>query len=360
MFPPQRQGPLEGRMQSVHPEGDAAIRQTDSDAILARYSAVQKGYLSDPFVRPLLPRGGHLQPSRPPLINIGTYVRSEGIDKLVYQWLDLSSAEGKQCQIVSLGAGSDTRFWRLASGPRAQQVARYVELDFAENTTRKAMAIRKSKELSSLLGKSEDVKIVDGGTGLHSPVYHLLPADLRLPPSNVLKVLTQPSASGAGVILSPNLPTLLIFECVLVYMTPDASDALIQWFTDYFAPSDAVLGAAVYEMFGLNDAFGQVMLNNLKARNVTLPGAEPYANVASLPTRFAKHGFTSSQARTLRDIRRSFISSDELERVSDLEMLDEIEELELVLQHYAITWGYKLYGSANADHWSTWGLKEEE
>lgn len=114
MFPPQRQGLLDGRMQSVHPEGDAAIRQTDSDAILARYSAVQKGYLTDPFVRPLLPRGGHLQPSRPPLINIGTYVRSEGIDKLVYQWLDLSSAEGKQCQIVSLGAGSDTRFWRLA------------------------------------------------------------------------------------------------------------------------------------------------------------------------------------------------------------------------------------------------------
>ncbi len=41
-------------------------------------------------------------------------------------------------------------------------------------------------------------------------------------------------------------------------------------------------------------------------------------------------------------------------------MLDEIEELELVLQHYAITWGYKLYGSANADHWSAWGLKAEE
>ena len=114
MFPPQRLGSFEGRVQSGQPEGDAAIRQTDSDAILARYSAVQKGYLSDPFVRPLLPRGGHLQPARPPLINIGTYVRSEAIDKLVNQWLDLASAEGRQSQIVSLGAGSDTRFWRIA------------------------------------------------------------------------------------------------------------------------------------------------------------------------------------------------------------------------------------------------------
>ncbi|KAI0090717.1 leucine carboxyl methyltransferase [Irpex rosettiformis] len=360
MFPPHRQGPLDGQFQSALPEGDTAIRQTDSDAILARYSAVQKGYLSDPFVRPLLPRGGHLQHPRPPLINIGTYVRSEAIDKLVDQWLDLASAEGKQSQIVSLGAGSDTRFWRIASSPRARQLAKYVEIDFAENTSRKAMAIRKSKDLGSLLGKAEDVKIVNGGTGLHSPVYHLLPADLRLPPSEAMKVLTESSASGADVVLSPDLPTLLVFECVLVYMTPDASYALVQWFTDYFVSSDAVLGAVVYEMFGLDDAFGKVMLNNLKARNVTLPGAEPYPNVESLPTRFEKHGFTISQARTLRDIRRSFIGSDELERISDLELLDEIEELELVLEHYAITWGFKLYGKANATHWSTWGLKAEE
>jgi hypothetical protein len=114
MLPPQRQGTLQGSLQSTHPEGDAAIRQTDSDAILARYSAVRKGYLSDPFVKPLLPRGGHLQPARPPLINIGTYVRSEGIDKLVNEWIDLAGAVGKRCQIVSLGAGSDTRFWRIA------------------------------------------------------------------------------------------------------------------------------------------------------------------------------------------------------------------------------------------------------
>ncbi|KAI0691904.1 S-adenosyl-L-methionine-dependent methyltransferase [Cytidiella melzeri] len=357
MFPPQRQGPFQGHTQPVHPDGDAAIRQTDSDAILARYSAVQKGYLSDPFVRLLLPRGGHLQPSRPPLINVGTYVRSEGIDKLVTQWIDLASAEGKQCQIVSLGAGSDTRFWRIASSPRAQRLARYVEIDFSENTTRKSMAIRKSKELSSFLGKSEDVHIENGGTALHSLVYHLLPADLRLPPSETMMILSQTNASNAGVILSPELPTLLIFECVLVYMTPDASAALLQWFVDYF-PS-AVLGSVVYEMFGLNDAFGKVMMNNLKARNVTLPGAEPYPDVASLRTRFTKHGFSASQARTLRDIRRSFISSDELERISDLEMLDEVEELDLVLEHYAITWGLKLNREANATHWAAWDLKQE-
>ena len=95
------------------PEGDAAIRATDGDAALARLSAVQKGYLVDPYIKPFVSRP-HLQQPRPPLINIGTYVRSEALDELVNGWLALTKQEGTRCQIVSLGAGSDTRFWRLA------------------------------------------------------------------------------------------------------------------------------------------------------------------------------------------------------------------------------------------------------
>lgn len=93
-------------------DANGPIRQTDSDAAIARLSAVKLGYLQDPFIRFLVQRA-HLQPPRPPLINTGTYVRSEAIDKLVNEWLDLSAAEGKKCQIVSMGAGSDTRFWRI-------------------------------------------------------------------------------------------------------------------------------------------------------------------------------------------------------------------------------------------------------
>jgi [phosphatase 2A protein]-leucine-carboxy methyltransferase len=93
-------------------DSDGAVRQTDSDAALARLSAVRKGYLNDRFISSLVPRA-QLQPLRPPLINIGTYVRSEAIDRLVEQWLELSKGEGQLCQIVSLGAGNDTRFWRL-------------------------------------------------------------------------------------------------------------------------------------------------------------------------------------------------------------------------------------------------------
>ena len=93
-------------------DANGSIRQTDSDAAIARLSAVKLGYLQDPFIRFLVQRP-HLQPPRPPLINIGTYVRSEAIDKLVEEWLELSAVDGEKCQIVSMGAGSDTRYWRI-------------------------------------------------------------------------------------------------------------------------------------------------------------------------------------------------------------------------------------------------------
>ena len=83
-----------------------------------------------------------------------------------------------------------------------------------------------------------------------------------------MDALTRPQFPDSGVLLSVNLPTLLLFECVLVYMSPQASDALVRWFVDYFSTSTTptVLGSIVYEMFGLNDSFGKVMLNNLKVR----------------------------------------------------------------------------------------------
>ena len=64
--------------------------------------------------------------------------------------------------------------------------------------------------------------------------------------------------------LSRALPTLLLFECVLVYMEPAASDAILRWFVEYFSETRAPVGGIVYEMFGLGDAFGKVMVDNLK------------------------------------------------------------------------------------------------
>ncbi|KAK7028339.1 leucine carboxyl methyltransferase 1 [Favolaschia claudopus] len=337
-------------MLSSH-DPDSAIRLTDADAALARLSAVQKGYLQDSFIKSLVPRS-HLQPPRPPLINIGTFVRATAIDELVFQWLQTSANHGKRCQIVSLGAGSDTRFWRIATSAHKDALAAYIEMDFPEITTKKAMAIKKSKEMSAVLGNSV---AAHGGMGLSSGKYHLLPVDLRLPPQDSIdKLLTAES----GPILSPSLPTLLLFECVLVYMTPAASSAVLRWFCDYISADGGILGCIVYEMFRLQDNFGRVMVENLRARNVSLPGAAPYPDMASLPNRFLGIGFTAAHALTLKEIRKSYIGPSELQRIAQLELVDELEELDLVLEHYAITWGiYASQSTLVADWESQWGLR---
>ena len=108
--------------------------------------------------------------------------------------------------------------------------------------------------------------VAQGGTTLHTQKYHLLPADLRLPPSETLEpMLFSPIDPASDSILDPSLPTLLLFECVLAYIFPSASSQLLDWFIKFIKKSPTgVLGCVVYEMFGLNDSFGRVMVDNLR------------------------------------------------------------------------------------------------
>ena len=127
----------------------------------------------------------------------------------------------------------------------------------------------------------------NGGTALHAPKYHLLAADLRNDPVDTLQeTLTKAFQGSTSAILSTEYPTLLLFECVLAYMTVETSSWLLQWFIKYFSTgSDEVtrpigplgciiyemfgpLGCIIYEMFGLNDSFGKMMLTNLQVSSV--------------------------------------------------------------------------------------------
>jgi len=223
------------------------------------------------------------------------------------------------------------------------------------------MAIKKSKQLLSSLGAPDQVTLSQGGTALHSPKFHLLPADLRKPPSETLEPLLFTQDADKPPLLDPTLPTLLVCECVLVYISPEESSRLLRWFVEKSQNvQGGVVGCIVYEMFGLNDGFGRVMVNNLKERGISLPGATPYPTVESLSNRFLQTGFSAARALTLKDIRRSYIEPDELERISSLEFLDETEELDLVLSHYAISWGLYLGMSELQQDWGNWGLRQKK
>lgn len=95
-----------------------ALHHVESSKLTLPRSAVNLGYLPDPFL-PYLYRppmssshGGNAGaggPSRkPPLINVGTHHRTMAVDMLVQQFFHRGGG-----QVLGLGAGSDTRFWRL-------------------------------------------------------------------------------------------------------------------------------------------------------------------------------------------------------------------------------------------------------
>ncbi|TIA68524.1 hypothetical protein E3P92_03731 [Wallemia ichthyophaga] len=293
---------------------DDATRMTDMDAILSRLSAIQKGYIEDPYTELFVGRLSRSQQvPRPPVINRGTHIRTYAIDNVINQFLSSTS----RAQIISLGSGSDTRFWRYSGDDR---IFKYIEVDFDELTSRKIMHIRKSDVLSSKL--DEDVVIEAGGSRLLSNRYKLLPTDLR---TADLNALINPHVNH-------DIPTLVLCECVLVYMPQDASNRILRWLGQSF--NDVLV--LVYEMTGIDDKFGQTMLRNLKARGVELPGVSTYDK-----DKYIEAGLTKSDTRDLEYIRNTLVSTKEKERISKLEILDEIEELSLILQHYSISWGMK-------------------
>ncbi|KOS41182.1 hypothetical protein ACN38_g7947 [Penicillium nordicum] len=338
---------------------DRIVQGTDNDASVSRLSAVELGYLEDAYAAALAPVGAATR--RLPIINRGTYARTTAIDQLVTRFLGPSSAENiHKKQIISLGAGSDTRVFRLLSSRQPPDFV-YHELDFAVNTAEKIRAIRSAPVLQSALGidstevsseKDTRVTVSEAGDALHSPSYHVHPVDLRS-----LSTCSDPAGVLPGV--ETELPTLLISECCLVYLSPIEAEQVVAFFTQRLfghgnpvsgpgdilqaaQPNVAPLGLILYEPIRPNDAFGRTMVSNLAARGIQLKTLPTYASLEAQRGRFQDQGFGDGQAAAdIEFIWKRWVKKDEKERVAGLEMLDEMEEWELLARHYCIAWGWR-------------------
>lgn len=87
---------------------------------------------------------------------------------------------------------------------------------------------------------------------LHSRSYNVVPCDLR-----DLQALEGALSSASW---DPLAPTYVLCECVLVYMEPTHSAALVRWFGERCPRAVGV----VYEQINPDDAFGQQMVRNLQ------------------------------------------------------------------------------------------------
>ncbi|GEQ67577.1 hypothetical protein JCM33374_g1242 [Metschnikowia sp. JCM 33374] len=390
-------------MSFAGPNRDKLVRATDLDALSCRLSANRKGYFvpSDKFIPALLTSyeqnlqycEGYTQLSarrtirstfteaKFPLINRGTYFRTESIDRIVSSFIEEHTGEGgvesdgrsdggnlnndkdkdsckhtendarsgsrRTCQIVALGGGSDTRSFRVLENHRARKDVVYTEIDFAESTKIKKIAISNSPALKSIIGpvltgsegpgtcdlapidvsSKEDMASLD--PDLHCQQYHLVAADLRQ--------LGAPGTNSFSF-LQPEVPTLIISECVLCYVTPEENIRVLNFWKSMFS----ALAVVLYDPMGLGDAFGDTMAQNLSKRGLDMLTFSKYPDLQARKLLFeATLGFRA----WLTDLASiggygvpsaTWMDASESVRVSRLEMVDEVEEIGLLLKHYCL------------------------
>lgn len=306
---------------------DQVIQHTDHDASSSRLSAVTLGYLDDEIARAFFPQGQEV-PKRYPIINRGTYVRSTAIDELVLRFLRTTPKQKKQ--IVSLGAGSDTRFFRFWSGSHFKGTEiEYHELDFETNVNEKRNTIRNSPQLSEYVSEAEKEGVK----------YRLNALDLR-----DLTAKSPPTIPG----LDAELPTLLLSECCLCYLPPDAASSVLHYFSMNIKDALAVI---LYEPIRPFDAFGKTMVSNLASRGIHLQTLKRYFSLEAQRQRLRMAGFVAGQgARDVYQLweQEPWVSQGERDRIEKLEWLDEIEEWKLLASHYCVAWGWRgdIFGEA--------------
>ncbi|KAK9758616.1 Leucine carboxyl methyltransferase [Popillia japonica] len=305
---------------------DEAVIATNDDASECKRGAVLLGYWQDNYIPYFIK---HHQ-RRAPEINRGYYARVKGVEKIIHKFL---SKAGSNAQIINLGSGFDTLYWRLKD--QEIKLCNFVEIDFPAVTSRKCYLIKRNKQLLQRIHeKDQEVKL--SPTDLHAGPYHCIGADLR----NITELENKLYQAEVNF----SYPTLFIAECVLVYIENDCVNRLLSWIATKFPKCLFI----VYEMCNMNDTFANVMLENMRVRGCNLAGISSCKNLESQQARFQCNNWLGSKAWDMVSVYYSLPNS-ERQRIEKLEFLDEQELLIQLFQHYCVCLGWTTPEFADCD-----------
>lgn len=251
----------------------------------------------------------------------------------------MSTDAGAPKQIVSLGAGTDTRYFRLRDRyPDAHII--YHEIDLPANTTAKLINLQRHPQLyTKLISKAPPSprSLPPAATTYLSSTYNIHSLDLRS-----LSVTSDDAPSPMLPNLDPSVPTLILSEMCLIYLQPSTVSNILSTFLQTYVPAPTPAALVLYEPILPYDAFGRTMISNLLTRDIVLPTLLAFPELRDQRQRLKSYGFVDGvRAADTKYIWREWVSEDEKERVAGLEMLDEHEELDLLLSHYCVAWGWR-------------------
>ncbi len=288
---------------------DEAIRGTNDEATVGKLSAVTKGYYRDDFVSAFGPKR-RAPPNLPPLMNRGHFARSMAIHTVAERFLAPVEGLPRARQIVSLGCGFDTLYFRLrACWVEPMPWLHYFEVDFEQVVHKKRAVLEGDARFLPYLA---------------AETFSLFECDLRNT-AELTRLLEERGFSAA-------LPTLFVSECVLIYMSPEEGCGIIKWAAGL--PHSVF---CTYEQIRPHDAFGKTMIRNLEARNIPLHSLLRYPELADQQRRYTEEaGYGIATARTMLDVFNNYLPREETRRIAGIEMFDEFEEWQLILTHYCL------------------------
>ena len=289
---------------------EGSTRLSSQDAATCKLSAIRAGYLEDDYLSIF----HHSTLKKMPIMNRGTYARVKCISLLVDQFLSQTTEFPKQ--VIILGCGIDSLGLNLM---KQYSDIRIFEVDFEDTIEYKLRCMFKEADMLRSHWPSYSL------SGSQYGPLTMIGGDLRHP-QQIMSSLLQYSCDSS-------LPTLIISECVLVYLQKDHCFDLLQTLAHHF--HDAAFIS--YDMLNPNDRFGYIMQQNIAYAGYNVPGFHDFPSLESQELKFVSTNWSSVKAITMLQAYDTLISKEEQKRVSRLEIFDEIEEWQMLMCHYSLT-----------------------
>lgn len=341
---------------------DEKTKFTALDAFSCKLSAAKIGYISSPLTEAMK---SHLEsPSsrfqkRSAMMHRGYYARVKSQEQTIEHFMKATSSCSHGRQVVFLGSGYDPLGLEIVQKHRNS--LRIFEVDFPDVISKKASVYRKVPAIHKLLADLAEengffmAPALPSSSSMRSPMdqerpvfenlgaVQLIGCDMR----DIGSLRSMLSASGC--LFSPHSPTLFITECVLVYLSSDQSSALISLFSEVLDPSTPALWMS-YDMVHPEDTYGQMMRRNLRQAGFLLPGFESCPTPEAQCERFLSHsGWTEAHSQDMLFIYQNILDEVDKDRVSHLEIMDEVEEWNMLMAHYTLTIAARIPLQTNDD-----------